>query len=113
MKKFAIAMCIALMVVSAMAVVGCLDGATQKSDEGTGGPIKQAGSLACQATIKQLESAIDNFYSMEGESPQSLQDLVDIGFIEEIPTCSEGGKYRLIKGDPPGVECTIKEHNVD
>ena len=113
MKKVTVAMCIALTAVSLMTVAGCLDGTGQKSGDGTEGPIKQASSMACQANIIQLKSAIDNYYSIEGESPQSLQDLVDIGFIEEIPTCSEGGKYRLIKGDPPGVECTIKEHNVD
>ncbi|MCD6221107.1 hypothetical protein J7K25_02985 [bacterium] len=43
--------------------------------------------------ILPLKSAIDTFYIEEERYPESLQELVDKGYIKEIPKPPEGMNY--------------------
>ena len=43
--------------------------------------------------VLPLKNTIDTFYIEEGRYPESLQELVDKGYIKEIPKPPEGMNY--------------------
>ena len=84
-----------LLVLLAAMVAGCTsEGDSADPTQPKEGPVGQAGSAACSANRKMMESAIQVYYNIEGVYPTSLQQLVP-EYLESVPACPEGGTYTI------------------
>ncbi len=108
MRKAAILIMLALLV--ALFVSGCGGEASAPEGEGgtsggTGitGPVGQAETAACAANRRVITSAVQQYKSMEGKAPTSIQQLVP-EYLDSVPTCPSGGTYTL-SGDR--VICSV------
>jgi hypothetical protein len=80
-------------------LVALVAGCTSESDSAEptqprGGPVGQADEAACAANRKLIESAVQQYYGLEGVYPTSIQQLVP-EYLEKVPSCPGGGTYTL------------------
>ena len=74
---------------------GAGDAVTPNGGESSGGsPVDQADAATCAANRKIISSAVQQYYSMEGVYPNSIQQLVP-DYLMSVPTCPSGGTYTL------------------
>lgn len=64
--------------------------APEKYGETMGKAMKRSKVLT---EVLPLKQTIDAFYIQEGRYPKSLQELVDRGYIKELPKLPEGKKF--------------------
>jgi len=49
--------------------------------------LNEAKKTTCETNIKMINSAIQRYYFDKGEYPDTVQDLVDEGYLDEEPEC--------------------------
>jgi len=59
-----------------------------------GGPVGQAEATACAANRKTISAAARQYQAVEGDYPNSIQQMVP-GYLKSMPVCPSGGTYTL------------------
>lgn len=70
--------------------------------------MEQAGNAACQANLLSLKTALSAYEAENADYASSLQQLVDVGYLEKVPTCpqsSESGKQYNYGSGTGNVTC--------
>ncbi|PKQ38710.1 MAG: hypothetical protein CVT59_01075 [Actinobacteria bacterium HGW-Actinobacteria-1] len=67
---------------------------------------------ACFANQRVIEGAAQQALAADGVLPSEISDLVDDGYILEVPTCLSGGEYVYSASDGT-VECTFHGRYTD
>lgn len=89
-----------LMALPAIMLAGCGgnessgDSGAEAASESTEGPAGTAESAACATNRRTIETAVQQYYAVEGQYPTSLQQLVP-EYMQSIPACPSGGTYSL------------------
>ncbi|MDD5448569.1 MAG: hypothetical protein PHO53_05335 [Actinomycetota bacterium] len=67
-------------------------------------------SIRIARTIKNLRGALLTFYNSEGNFPDRMEQLVELGFLDALPLYPSGGSYNYEVTDFNGptfkVPCT-------
>jgi len=79
---------------------------------------ERAKGAAHNANLRIISSAVDMYVMLEGEAPESIDDLINGGYLQEVPdnpfgeddTSEWGGPYRLeVEPDDDGTDViTVK-----
>ena len=97
---------ILLLSIAAVIAAGCGGSGETASTNDTasqGGVEGQADAAACSANRRMISSASQQYFSMEGAYPASIQVLVP-GYLQSVPACPSGGTYRL---QGSSVTCSV------
>lgn len=71
--------------------------------------VQNAKLRACQANLRMIDGAVAAYYSARGTMPDSVQELVEAGYIKEVPHCPAGNEeytldaegHAVCNHDPP------------
>ncbi|TDB39107.1 MAG: hypothetical protein D9V44_05450 [Actinobacteria bacterium] len=66
----------------------------------------------CFANQRVIEGAAQQSAADDGEFPSRIGELLDDGYISEVPTCPSGGEYIYSASDAT-AECTIHGRYAD
>lgn len=95
MKKLAVLSIIPILCIILVAVAGC---GTDKAEQER---MAQLNERSCRDNMRTIESATYTYMAETTEWPDSVEDLYP-SYIKEVPTCPDGGRYKLVK-DSSGI----------
>lgn len=73
----------------------------------------RAQQTACEANQQLIRAAVDDYYLLQHQYPNSstaLQDLVNAKLLQSIPKCPQGGTYSIgtsADGSSTTVMCSV------
>ena len=64
---------------------------------------ERAKGAAHNANLRIISSAVDMYVMLEGEAPTDIDDLIDRGYLQEVPVNPFGEDEDIGEGSPPWV----------
>ena len=82
----------------------------EKSSEGLNKGIEesnitQAQKRTCQANLRTIDGAMAAYNADTGKNPDSVETLVQAGYLKKVPTCPSGSLPYELRGDPLEAFC--------
>lgn len=71
--------------------------------------VQNAELRSCQANLRMIDGAVAAYESSRGTMPGTVKDLVEAGYLKEVPHCPAGGEeytldaegHAVCNHDPP------------